>query len=465
MEEKKFEIIYAADKGGLEKTFSIKANSLKHNTGVKFCGVPYDTKEKNVIKDFSGVVGSFVRILIGKKIDEEFVAEDVLTKIEQMVEMEEDDKAVFRDIICNLYINNGNLAVFNVKSMAYIQEQKSNEEKMALFLYDVLMNDELRDVCKKVIQIPDKNIMNQLIFQAIPELKDKNYKLGKYKNFVPYVREYFEKDINYLVSQPELFSKSLKRVLEYYYMFYVTQFAIKLNQFNKAQRDKVEPLYYTLSWEVTSQDRDAYTKGYSYLKNCVEELFSHAVTLELINHNNLNEPMDYIDFYQYCEENNSEELVKELELLRETYKNHINDVVWNDCNERGNETCGNEAFDSVKKLFTNVVYQFRESQRHGPHDKYKNWILYFVQARFGRSRGRNGMNFNITEEDIILFTQIIVGVAGGKILREKLFEEMEHRGLFFDRDSKNKIIELYEKLNLIEKKSDSGDAQYVRANL
>ena len=42
---------------------------------------------------------------------------------------------------------------------------------------------------------------------------------------------------------------------------------------------------------------------------------------------------------------------------------------------------------------------------------------------------------------------------------------MEHRGLFFDRDSKNKIIELYEKLNLIEKKSDSGDAQYVRANL
>lgn len=465
MEDKKFEIIYAADQGGLEKTFQMKNNTLKHKTNVKFCGFPYDTKEKNIIKDFSGVVGCFVRILIGKDIEEEFDVEKVLAKIETMVEMSAEDKDVFLDIIRNLYINNDNLAVFNVKSMAYIKTEKSNEEKMALFLYDVLMNDGLTQACKNTIEEPDKNILNKLTFQSLPELKQKSYKKGNYKNFVPYVREYFEKDLKYLVSQPELFSKSLKRLLEYYYMFYVSQFAMKLNKFQKAERDKVEPLYYTLSWEITSHDRDAFTKGYSHLKSCVDELFSHAVTLELLNHNNLGKIMDYIDFYQYCEENDSEELVEKLESLRKIYMSHVNDVDWDKCNGLSVTPCGNAAFDSVKKLFGCVVYQFRESQRHTPHDKYKNWILQFVQSRFGRSRGRNGMNFNITEEDIILFTQIIVGVAGGKILREKLFEEMENRGLFFDRDSKNKIIELYEKLNLIEKKSDSGDAQYVRANI
>ena len=46
-----------------------------------------------------------------------------------------------------------------------------------------------------------------------------------------------------------------------------------------------------------------------------------------------------------------------------------------------------------------------------------------------------------------------------------LFEEFEKRGISFDRDSKAKIIQLYEKLNLLEKKSDSGDAQYVRSIL
>ncbi|WP_010250378.1 DNA phosphorothioation-dependent restriction protein DptG, partial [Acetivibrio cellulolyticus] len=33
------------------------------------------------------------------------------------------------------------------------------------------------------------------------------------------------------------------------------------------------------------------------------------------------------------------------------------------------------------------------------------------------------------------------------------------------RDSKYKIIEIYEKLNILEKKSDSGDAQYVKSIL
>ena len=53
----------------------------------------------------------------------------------------------------------------------------------------------------------------------------------------------------------------------------------------------------------------------------------------------------------------------------------------------------------------------------------------------------------------------------GKLKLNTLFEEFELRGLFFDRDSKTKIIQLYEKLNLLEKKSDSGDAQYVKSVL
>ncbi|HBL5328060.1 TPA: DNA phosphorothioation-dependent restriction protein DptG, partial [Clostridioides difficile] len=36
---------------------------------------------------------------------------------------------------------------------------------------------------------------------------------------------------------------------------------------------------------------------------------------------------------------------------------------------------------------------------------------------------------------------------------------------YFDRDSQSKVVELFEKLNIIEKKSDSGDAQYVRSIL
>ena len=43
-----------------------------------------------------------------------------------------------------------------------------------------------------------------------------------------------------------------------------------------------------------------------------------------------------------------------------------------------------------------------------------------------------------------------------------VFSEFECRGVFLDNHSKDEVMRYYEKLNLIEKKSDSGDAQYVK---
>ena len=46
-----------------------------------------------------------------------------------------------------------------------------------------------------------------------------------------------------------------------------------------------------------------------------------------------------------------------------------------------------------------------------------------------------------------------------------LFKAYEVRGVFLDQKSKEEIHNYFEKLNLIEKKSDSGDAQYVKGIL
>ena len=46
-----------------------------------------------------------------------------------------------------------------------------------------------------------------------------------------------------------------------------------------------------------------------------------------------------------------------------------------------------------------------------------------------------------------------------------LFAEFERRGVFMDATTREHVIAYYEKLNIIEKKSDSGDAQYVKGIL
>lgn len=45
---------------------------------------------------------------------------------------------------------------------------------------------------------------------------------------------------------------------------------------------------------------------------------------------------------------------------------------------------------------------------------------------------------------------------------KEVFKAFERRGIFLDDISKDQVADYYEKLNLIEKKSDSGDAKYVK---
>ena len=65
---------------------------------------------------------------------------------------------------------------------------------------------------------------------------------------------------------------------------------------------------------------------------------------------------------------------------------------------------------------------------------------------------------------IKLMTKVTIG-ANEKMRLNDLFKGFEQRGLYFDNTSKDCIVEFYERLNLIEKKSDSGDAQYVKSFL
>ncbi|WP_144029313.1 DNA phosphorothioation-dependent restriction protein DptG, partial [Paenibacillus campinasensis] len=65
----------------------------------------------------------------------------------------------------------------------------------------------------------------------------------------------------------------------------------------------------------------------------------------------------------------------------------------------------------------------------------------------------------------LLFLTKIMIKDETKIRLKKLFEEFGLRGIIFDRDTQTAIIEYFEKLNLLEKKSDSGDAIYVKAFL
>ena len=81
--------------------------------------------------------------------------------------------------------------------------------------------------------------------------------------------------------------------------------------------------------------------------------------------------------------------------------------------------------------------------------------------KYLKRRGRSGMMLNLSEETLIFLTKVCIKDQERMRLND-VFAEFEARGVFLDNHSKTEIMYYYEKLNLIEKKSDSGDAQYVK---
>lgn len=456
---------YKIDIEEIKKNYRMNNGGINHKSGNKFKLLPYITDESKQMTEFNGVIGNFSRILCNKELKKEFNIDEFIENVaDEIGEFEgTTSKETFKNIVKTMFIDKDDQLVnFDIKTMNYISS--SNEDKkFSGFLYSIFIDEELKYKAKEHYNREVKNILQKLVLNALPELKERTTEVNEYKCYIPFVRELFLKDFEFLINNEDLYKNSVKRLLEYYYMFYVSQLAIKLGKFEKVDLEKPETIYYTLSWESTSKNKTAYKFGWDLLNNSVNTLFSHAITLDLLNHHGLDVQLTYKELFETYKTMNDTNIENQLEELLNTYMNSITDIRWNEFTPSQKQS-GNTAFDKVYKLFESVDYQFNNSSRNGPYKKYKNKFVNFVYKSFGKRRGSLGYSLNLTEEDIILMTKLCIN-NNDKLKLSVLFEEFEKRGISFDRDSKIKIIQLYEKLNLLEKKSDSGDAQYVRSIL
>ena len=131
--------------------------------------------------------------------------------------------------------------------------------------------------------------------------------------------------------------------------------------------------------------------------------------------------------------------------------------------QAGNYETGN--IDSlIKGFFDDIMLQFESTRRSRANDAYKSSFSSFCKNNFLKRFGRCGNMLVLSEELLVLMTKVAIGDRKQVRLNE-LFDEFRKRGIYLDKQSQESIVEFYEKLNLIEKKSDSGDAQYVKGIL
>lgn len=439
---------------------------IKHITGNKIKLFPFITNPNSVcIESFNQLIGMFL-CKIEDKMPVDISIEKLIDTITSNINIEIKDKQTFYETIKQLFFEHDEkFKPLNLHMLSCVQSPEISQEKIADYLVDVLGDKAILSTYVQEAKSKEMNSLNVLERVVLTDLKSQPYISSSnlsYFRMINTLHDIFEEDFRYIIGNQTRVREHLVDLLEFYFFTYTAQSCMQLDRFMYGERDNNIPLYFCLDWEKTSQSRRCFTEGWQRLQKSVERIFAHVVVLEILNHTeDSSSPIDYVDLHNFSNQNPDkvQAIAMQIDTLTEIYRNKITDCT--ELYDIEKDTDSDDAVTiSIKYLFDSVKTQFEYSVRARAYDSYAQKFEKFC-SKYLKSRGRNGLMLTLSEEQLIFLTKIAIKDCE-QIRLNDVFEEFKKRGVYLDDISKEQVAAYYEKLNLIEKKSDSGDAKYVK---
>ena len=435
---------------------------ITHHHNIHFKLFPFTANGKTpVVTDMKDVIGDFVKNAIGvESTDTNF--QNLMSKIYDETNVDKDDKDYLANLIHGLFYYNDSFIADNIGLYAYKgKSQNSSAEKLAKYLNDVFqINMEDRNVILKAISQYPYNALEKLIIECLDRNPlDPNKDAEKYFVVFEDASDKFKKDFRFMLENGMSGPNDLSDLLSLYYLYYSSQTCIALDHFGAGSRSQQTPIYFALDWEKVSANRECCKGGWKELSEKVAHIFSHAVTLELLNQiEDTDEVFDYKRLSDCVDQRilDDHNVATEIEKITQIYTESVGDYDFNSIQYPEGKS---ETDSAMRYLFQCVNAQF--INRKAANDKYVNKLLGFYRSRWLKNRKKAGLVFNLTEKDIIFLTKISIQ-KNDRIRLVDLFNEYEKRGVYLDNTSKTLLQDFFTRLNLLDKKSDSGDAQYVK---
>ncbi len=478
---------------GLEQRY-FKNKTFSHVTGKQIKLLPFKTNPSgdafsDDFKSFQGVIGELFRI-VNTKTQVELktksgsfksnLKEAIITEAVKKVETEHVSE--FKTMLSKLFFDDEDgLIKFNIRTLSYMNFIHSNSalKEISKFIYDLFLKDDF-DLRSLNEDDTNENLLHQLLLQCLPELSDGEEKSSQsiYLNLFPELKEQFAKDFIFLSKNNSLFLQYVEDFFKFYYFQYLCQLMLYFNDFG-AVGTKIKPIYFTMDWETLSESRlSSHTIGWKQLNRYSESVFAHINTLELLNYITVaGSPIgDYENIIAIYDSLGLDEQTQLLNCINELVAFYTENVTvldtgknWDDCDRLLALSLTNQKYDkdihkSIYGLWYKIRYQFENSQRSKPYSDYSKWFTRFGKVNYTKNRGRLGNTSILSQEHLLFLTRLCIGTED-KIRLKTLWDKFRERGIVFDETTKLEITKLFEKINLIEKKSDSGDAQYVKSTI
>lgn len=459
---------YQLDLATFKETFSVndEGTRLKHSPGKRFKLFPYIANNNSeAITSLNSLVGRYLNQVVRQE-PTLLTPDDLIAKIKEDTEIEPGMDEIFAQVVRNMFFDDqGNIRPVNLKMLSQIPCTESSACKLADYFVDVLGDAELlkEKIHAAAIKVEaQSNVLEKVAASKLTFSPIKATQNLHYQRITNAVKARFESDFSYILEARNRTRDYLIPLLEFYYFIYTAQAILQLRRFMDGDRDSCIPLYFCLEWEKTSQNRRCFSQGWNLLQEATKRIFAHAVVLEILNQfSEEHDPVDYIALKQLISGSQEEDhlIAEQIKPLTDAYRKAITDCPSMSELVRTASADGETAAE-IRFLFESVRIQFENSVRSRAYNSYADKFEEYSK-KYLKRRGRSGMMLNLSEETLIFLTKICIKDQK-KMRLNDVFSEFEKRGVFLDNHSKSEVMHYYEKLNLIEKKSDSGDAQYVK---
>ncbi|KKK39218.1 hypothetical protein WQ57_05500 [Mesobacillus campisalis] len=447
----------------------------KHDTGQAAEILPFSSrKAKDYREKFQGVLGELVRMICELELDSKasknkdiYISEEGNPLSEQIannVEFHHDDDMYDFVRFMNDYLfSHKEIKPVHPFLLNYIEaDGKKNEFiKFARFIKDILIQDENK--IKELFKNKEADdVLTELILEKIDSLKERKKEDPQYQPLIKSLIYQYQEDVIYLSKYKDYFLTSFPVLTQYYIFMYVCQLIIKFDQFADGNLEEIQPLYFALDWESINKRRKAANEleGFRMIKTKSPHLFPHVHVLSQLSHNFFNKEsfdsnkklrvLSYSELYRKIQEQGEEFEIQFLQQLKG----------WIEEYRALKKVKALDTSEDIPSAFQVLFNCLKEGMNNDVSEKYGKSIEDLGANHFLKSRGSLGQILNIKHEFLLLLTAI--SVKNKRIPLNDLFLEFEKRGVAFDRYSKKEIINLLDNLNIIDKKSDSGDSQYVK---
>lgn len=432
----------------------------------------------------NGVAGEFYRIKTQSTVEpiytpldtEETLRKELNDKFKMPVDDIERFIKVFNDVMFeNDTLNVIDLSFFSFVPMKYfgkahekdkrVNKYKSGQPKIADYYASIAEDMDVE------FETKEKDLFCEVINECLQKDSISDRKERDRYFVLPFVKQQFSKDIKWLLRQNNnVIVKYLPLMLYFYASYSLMQTLMFMNKANwQYSTDKARPITYMLSSERASEGLAAVKNGWAaqdhFPETFLNKMSAYAQALDILNSMFENEE-ELMTFHEILERFSEMDFTEEAKTICEKVLNTYQDYKYELFDGRGTEP---KPIADKKEInvgsyeeFVNLLLDRCLTYQSVDYPRMKVALYALVSIKIFEKRREHSVL--VLDDEMLLFL-VAMMAKDDRIRMEDLYKRFLDYGIEFSFQTKNAISDYLLKLNLLERKSDSGEAQYVRVVL